>query len=124
MALIPSKGLSREEVLKKIEALRADDIDWRSGRVFGYVFDPGKEAMALGKEVYAMFLTENALDFSVFPSVMNFETGLVAMLTGHLNGDSEVVGNFSSGGTESIILAVKRQGIMPVPNGRTSRNRR
>ncbi len=107
MALMPSKGLSREAVLKKLEAHRADDIDWRSGRVFGYVFDPGHEAMELGKEVYSMFLTENALDFSVFPSVMHFETELVAMAAEHLNGDGEVVGNFSNGGTESILLAVK-----------------
>jgi len=107
MALIPRKGLSREEIFKALEAQRADDIDWRSGRVFGYVYDPGQEAMALGKEVFAMFLTENALDFSVFPSVMNLETELAAMLAEHLNGDEEVVGNFSSGGTESIILAVK-----------------
>jgi sphinganine-1-phosphate aldolase len=39
--------------------------------------------------------------------VLRFENELVAMATAHLNGDDEVVGNFTSGGTESIMLAVK-----------------
>lgn len=104
---ISKKGLSREELFKKLDERRADDLNWRSGKVFGYVFDPGKEAMEMGKEVYSMFLTENALDFSVFPSLLNFETELVAIAAEHLNGDNNVVGNFTSGGTESIILAVK-----------------
>lgn len=101
------KGLSKEALFQELEERRANDLNWRSGRLFGYVFDPGEEAMAFGKKVYSMFLTENALDFSVYPSLLQFETELVAIAAEHLNGDEEVVGNFSSGGTESIILAVK-----------------
>ncbi|MCJ7772059.1 MAG: aspartate aminotransferase family protein [Desulfobacterales bacterium] len=104
---ISKKGLSREELFKKLDERRANDLNWQSGKVFGYVFDPGKEAMEIGKEVYSKFLTENALDFSVFPSLLNFETELVAIAAEHLSGDKNVVGNFTSGGTESIILAVK-----------------
>lgn len=104
---ISKKGLSREELFKKLDERRANDLNWQSGKVFGYVFDPGKEAMEIGKEVYSKFLTENALDFSVFPSLLNFETELVAIAAEHLSGDKNVVGNFTSGGTESIILALK-----------------
>ncbi len=104
---IPKTGLKKDDLFNTLQAYRAEDLDWRSGRVFGYVFDPGKAAMEIGKEVYSMFLTENALDFSVFPSLFRFETELVAMLAAHLNGDADVVGNFTSGGTESIMLAVK-----------------
>jgi len=104
---ISKKGLSRSELFKKLDERRAGDLNWRSGKVFGYVFDPGRDAMEIGKEVYSKFLTENALDFSVFPSLFNFETELVAIASEHLNGDEHVVGNFTSGGTESILLAVK-----------------
>jgi len=104
---ISKKGLSKKELFKKLDERRAHDLNWQSGKVFGYVFDPGKEAMEIGKEVYTKFLTENALDFSVFPSLLNFETELVAIAAEHLNGDENVVGNFTSGGTESIILALK-----------------
>lgn len=104
---ISQRGMDKDELFKTLEEYRANDVNWQSGRVFGYVFDPGKEAMEIGKQAYSMYMTENALDFSVFPSLLRFETELAAMAATHLNGDEKVVGNFTSGGTESIILAVK-----------------
>jgi len=104
---IPEQGFSKEQVFEKLVGLRSQDLDWRSGRVFGYIFDPGPDVREVAKEAYGMFLTENALDFTVFPSVLKLETDLVDMMRRHLGGDEQVVGNFTSGGTESIILAVK-----------------
>ncbi|MCP4668482.1 MAG: aspartate aminotransferase family protein, partial [Deltaproteobacteria bacterium] len=104
---IPDKGVGKDDIFKRLEAFRRDDVDWRSGRTFGYVYDPGQEAMDISKEAYMNFLTENALDFTVFPSLLRLENELVAMSAAHVNGDDQVVGNFTSGGTESIILAVK-----------------
>jgi glutamate/tyrosine decarboxylase-like PLP-dependent enzyme len=80
---------------------------WREGRVFGYVYDPGAEAEAIVKEAFTSYLTENALDFTVFPSALRLENEVVAMAAAHLGGDAGTVGNFTSGGTESILLAVK-----------------
>lgn len=104
---IPNKGMAREEIFQRLEEFRSNDLDWRSGRAFGYVFDAGAEAMEVGKQAYSMFLTENALDFTVFPSLLRLENDLVSMASTHVGGDDDVVGNFTSGGTESIILAVK-----------------
>jgi len=104
---IPAKGISKEEIFERMEAYRAGDMNWRDGRTWAYVYDPGPEAEKVIKQAYMMFLTENALDPTVFPSALRFENELVAMATAHLNGDDEVVGNFTSGGTESIMLAVK-----------------
>jgi len=104
---IPQKGIPKEKIFQKLEELRSNDLDWRSGRAFGYVFDAGVEVMEVGKQAYSMFLTENALDFTVFPSLLQLENDLVSMASTHVGGDEEVVGNFTSGGTESIILAVK-----------------
>ncbi|MFW6052452.1 MAG: pyridoxal phosphate-dependent decarboxylase family protein [Desulfosalsimonas sp.] len=104
---IPLSGMAEDEVLNLLEDYRKDDVDWSSGRVFGYVFDPGEEILEFAKQVYSRFLSENALDFSVYPSVLRLENDLVAMLRTHLGGDGQVVGNFTSGGTESILLAVK-----------------
>ncbi len=104
---IPKQALVKEDIFQRLEAFRARDLDWRSGRVFGYVFDPGEDVMAVGKEAYAAFLTENGLDFTAFPSLLCLENELVGMLSEHLGGNSRVVGNFTSGGTESILLAVK-----------------
>lgn len=104
---LPEKGCKRDEILEKLEGFRKEDLDWSSGKVFGYVFDPGKEAMEVGKEAYMRFISENALDFSAFPSLFQFEKEIVDMARHHLRGGDEAVGNFTSGGTESIILAVK-----------------
>jgi glutamate/tyrosine decarboxylase-like PLP-dependent enzyme len=104
---IPEHGLSKQEVFRRLEAFRADDVNWRSGRTWAYVYDPGKEAEEVVKQAFTMYLSENALDPTVFPSMVRLETELVAFAAAHLNGDRDVVGNFTSGGTESLILAVK-----------------
>ena len=104
---IPPQGLHPDTVMEKLESFKSRDLDWKSGRVFGFVYDPGKAAMEMSKRAYMAFLTENGLDFTSFPSLLKLEKDLIAMAAGHLGGDDQVVGNFSSGGTESIIMAVK-----------------
>ncbi len=104
---IPGKGVDRAELFAQMDAYRTGDMDWREGRTFGYVYDAGEEAKAISREAYMAFLGENALDPTVYPSVMRFENELVAMAAHHVGGDADVVGSFTSGGTESILLAVK-----------------
>lgn len=104
---IPEQGLPKDEVFRRLEEFRAHDVDWRSGRTWAYVYDPGQEIEEVIKKAYMMYLSENALDPTAFPSMLKLETTLVAMAAAHLNGPPGVVGNFTSGGTESIILAVK-----------------
>lgn len=104
---IPSKGLAKNEVLSAVESARSGDIPWREGKLYAFVFDGGKEVEEVGKQAFLSYLTENALDPTAFPSLLRFENDLVDMARRHLGGDEKVVGNFTSGGTESIILAVK-----------------
>jgi glutamate/tyrosine decarboxylase-like PLP-dependent enzyme len=104
---IPERGASREQVRSRLERFRAEDMPWRDGRTWAYVYDLGREAEAVIKQAYASYLTENALDPTVFPSALRMENEVVAMAASHLAGDAAVVGNFTSGGTESILLAMK-----------------
>lgn len=104
---IPEQGLSKDAVIEQLESYRDNDMPWREGKTFGYVFDAGKEIDAVAKEAYMRFLSENALDPTVFPSLLRFENEVIAMARRHLRGDDDVVGAFTSGGTESIILSVK-----------------
>jgi sphinganine-1-phosphate aldolase len=104
---IPAHGWSREQVLGALEGMKAHDMPWRDGRTWAYVYDPGPAAEEVIKAAFSMYLTENALDPTVFPSTLALENELVAMAAAHLRGDAEVVGSFTSGGTESILLAVK-----------------
>ena len=104
---IPEQGRSRPQVFADLEAFRGGDVDWRSGRTWGYVYDPDGEAMDVCKQAFTMYLTENGLDPTAFPSAVKLERDVVAMVAGHLNAPEGAVGNFTSGGTESIILACK-----------------
>lgn len=104
---IARTGMTREAVFERLAEFRKNDIKWQEGRTYGYIFDPGKATLEVGKAAYNEFLSENGLDFTVFPSLLRLERELAAFGARHLRGDDQVVGNFTSGGTESIILAVK-----------------
>ncbi len=104
---IPETGQSRDDVLSTLQSFGANDLDCRDGKALAFVFHASEEASALAERAYQMYLWANALDPRVFPSAMKLENEIVAMAASHLRGDSEVVGNFTSGGTESVLLAVK-----------------
>jgi sphinganine-1-phosphate aldolase len=103
----PLTGLSREAVRAALAAYRQHDVPWRDGRLFVGVYDPGPEVAAVVTEAYTTFLTENALYPNYFPSVLQLENDVVRAIADLLQGDADVVGNCTSGGTESILLAVK-----------------
>jgi glutamate/tyrosine decarboxylase-like PLP-dependent enzyme len=104
---IPDRGWSREQVFEALGRFKQHDVPWREGRAWAYVYDPGPEAERVIKDAFALYLSENGLDPTAFPSALRMENELVAMSAAHLQGDANVVGNFTSGGTESIMLAVK-----------------
>jgi glutamate/tyrosine decarboxylase-like PLP-dependent enzyme len=104
---IPKKGLSSEFIIEQLTELKTKDVPWRSGKVLAYVYEPTQETYSLCKEAYSMYLTENGLDPTAFPSLLKLETEVVAMAANLLGGDEDTVGSFTSGGTESIMLATK-----------------
>jgi sphinganine-1-phosphate aldolase len=104
---IPEKGQSREKILTQLASFKEKDLAWQNGRVFSFVFSAGREAEELVKEAYGMFMAENALDPTTFPSTLQLEREIVRMTAELMGGDEDIVGNVTSGGTESIILAVK-----------------
>lgn len=98
---------NRDELLQQLESARSHDVPWKSGRAFGYVFETGDDAQALGKTAYASFLTENGLDPTAFPSYPRLENDVIGWVLDQTRCPAEGVGIFTSGGTESILLAVK-----------------
>lgn len=104
---IPQKGLSSEYIIDQLTELKTKDVPWRSGKVLAYVYEPTAETENVCKQAYSMYLTENGLDPTAFPSLLKLETEVVAMAANLLGGDEHTVGSFTSGGTESIMLATK-----------------
>lgn len=103
---LPEQGLSAAAILAQMEAARAHDVHWRQGQVFSLVFDAGDEVNELAKAAYTTFFSENGLNPTAFPSLRRFETEVVAMVGGLLRGDGHTAGNMTTGGTESILMAV------------------
>ena len=58
------------------------------------------------KKYFHTFMHENALNPMLFPELIRFETEVVAMTASMLHGDGQVVGNVTSGGTESILMTI------------------
>ena len=107
MLKMPSKGMSEDQLFEKLTDFAKTDVPWRDGKTLAYIYDGGADVERVGKRAYMQYLTENALDPTVYPSLARMERELVSMGASHLGGDQDVVGNFTSGGTESCLLAVK-----------------
>jgi len=103
----PATGQSRDRILESLEGMKAHDVPWREGRVFAYVYDAGEEAKQLLQDAFGMYLTENGLDPTSFPSCMQLEKDVIGMAVDLLNGGEDATGTFTSGGTESILLSLK-----------------
>lgn len=106
-AVIPEHGRPSAEVLAEVVELHADDIDWRGGRAFSLVYNPDDDGLEhLLEEVGRRFLHENALNPFKYPSLLRMELDVIAMACGLLGGPPDA-GAVTSGGTESIFLAVQ-----------------
>jgi sphinganine-1-phosphate aldolase len=103
----PVRGQSKDDILAEMRAARDHDVRWRNGRVFGLVYQLSDEVEALLQEAYTLFFAENGLNPAAFPSLRKFESEVVAMTASLLGGDEHVVGTLTSGGTESLLMAVK-----------------
>jgi sphinganine-1-phosphate aldolase len=100
-------GLTKTEIYQQWDDYTKDDMLWKEGKFFGYVYYPGDEYYSVIKEAYAKFSATNALNPAVFPSLKNMENEVVQMASSLLHGDESVSGTMTSGGTESIFMAVK-----------------
>ena len=103
----PDQSSNPEDVLSQMRRIKDHDIPWESGKIFGFVYYPGVELARFIETIYSNFLHENALNPSLFPSLWRIENDTVGMIADLLHGDDQVVGNMTSGGTESIFLVLK-----------------
>ena len=104
---LPDTGWSREEIVDALTELRGGDARWQDGKTFGMVYDAGPEVHAVVEDVARLFVHENALNTGSFPSLGRIQSDVVRITADLLHGDEQVAGFMTSGGTESILSAVK-----------------
>lgn len=103
----PQTGLAPAVLFEEMEAARATDVDWRRGRVALYVHYAGEDVLDVAKEAYRRFFSENGLGLKAFPSLRKFEDEIIAWTADLLDAGADATGVVTSGGTESIFLAMK-----------------
>lgn len=129
---IPQDGVPAQEVIEIIKSLREKETSSEEGKAFAYTYtssaDMSELQTALTK-AYTLFrdssghydnahdkllddctnafIHSNALNPMMYPSLRRFESEIVSMSAWLLNGDGETSGSVTSGGTESILMAVK-----------------
>jgi sphinganine-1-phosphate aldolase len=104
--VLPEVGLGRDEIFARFDELAAGDVRWRDGRAFSLAYSAGPEVLALAEDAYRRFSGENALNTDAFPSLRRMQADVVDVVAGWLGGE-DTAGFMTSGGTESILLAVK-----------------
>lgn len=104
---LSSEGRKREDLFGEMEKVKEHDIKWKEGKAFSLVFNGGQELSDITKDAYCMFFSENGLNPSAFPSLKKFENEVVGMTASLLSGGEKVAGSMTSGGTESILMAIK-----------------
>ncbi len=103
---IPETGRAPEELLAEMESFKSGDARWREGRTWSMVYQVDEAHNKFLKQASNLFFSESYINPFAFESLQRMEKEVVAMTTDMLNGDEQVAGTMTSGGTESIFLAL------------------
>lgn len=107
MASMPQKGAPWSDLEPRMREMAKGDANWRDGRTGMYVFNAGEEVERVQKAAYALFSAENGLGPAAFPSIAQMEREVVGFGLSLLNAPTGAAGAMTSGGTDSIFLAIK-----------------
>jgi glutamate/tyrosine decarboxylase-like PLP-dependent enzyme len=106
-SILPQHGAPWSDLEPLMREKAKGDVKWRDGRTGMYIFNAGEEVERVKKAAYAMFSEENGLGPAAFPSLAQMEREIVAIGLSLLNAPPGAAGSMTSGGTDSIFLAVK-----------------
>ena len=107
MTTILDKPLPPSDVLAALDEQAAGDAAWNDPGILTGLYVPETDVLDLATRAYQKYLTPNALHINLFPSIGQMERDIVTALAKLLRGGKKIAGNVTSGGTESIMLAVK-----------------
>src|SRR6516164_6562647 len=109
---MPEVGLPEAEVMQLLITMKQGDQDWRGGRVFSLVYSAGDDVHELLSDAQSLFSAENGLNVLAFPSIGVMQHDIVCNTATLLGADDPAAGGavegyLTSGGTESLLQAVK-----------------
>lgn len=104
---LPRSGRPADDVLADLDRLAEDDVDWAAGRCFSLVYAAGPDVKQIADDAYRRFGAANALNTDAFPSLRRMQSDVVATVAEWLDAPDGAAGFMTSGGTESLLMAVK-----------------
>lgn len=125
---LPRKGLKRNDIFESFKKYQdLSKVNWRKGRASGMnggvlrnmrewnlfvttgtvYSDLAEELSSIVTQVYSETAYTNPLHPECFPGINKMEAEVVRMVCNLFNGNEACCGTLTSGGTESIVLAVK-----------------
>ncbi len=104
---LPATGTDWPTLKARMAEYATGDVAWRDGKTAVYVFNAGPEVERVQKEAYTAFMSENGLGPAAFPSLARMEAEVVGFGLSLLHGPEDAVGTITSGGTDSITMALK-----------------
>ena len=105
---LPEHGRTSAEVLDDLTARHSTDLPTHGGRTWAYVYDSGLPDLdPVMDAARSMYGAVNGLDPTVFTSIVALENDVVGTVLDLVQAPTGAVGTFTSGGTESCMLAVK-----------------
>lgn len=119
---LPQQGRPRQQILADMQTILDEEKQaWSQGYVSGAVYHGDPEHIGFLNQVYALNSQSNPLHADVWPSASKYEAEIISMCarmlgaeahspegeSGEAAAEDEIVGSVSSGGTESILLAMK-----------------
>ncbi len=114
--VIPVKGRDKNDIVKELTTMaQEENAKWKTGQVSGTFYHAGEEHRAFLNKAFALFSHTNTIQFDLCPSMFKMESEIISMTANMLNADAvktnnpqdQVCGTVTSGGTESILMAMK-----------------
>ena len=113
---MPENGRNPSDILEEMSVMaREENVAWKTGKISGTYYHAGDAHRAFLNQTFSFFSHVNTIQFDLCPSMAKFESEIIAMTAGMLNADAvkalnpadAVCGTVTSGGSESIAMAVK-----------------
>lgn len=104
---LPDQGMSSDEVLDALIGFQQRDVRWKEGRAFSLAYSAGHEVNDIADEAHRRFAGANGLNTHAFPSLQRIQSDVVGAVVEWFHGGDQAAGFLTSGGTESLLLAVK-----------------
>jgi len=110
---LPKDGMKKRELFQLLDDIqKKEEHHWKNGACTGTVYVGDEEQIEVINTAFSKFTLTNPLHTDTFPSNRKFEAEIIRMSLDLLGGNTdktnaEACGSLTSGGTESILMALK-----------------